>query len=385
MTMTQSAGQKKVLVLITKSNWGGAQRYVYDLVTTLDPIKYQPIVACGGNGELIEKLQTTGIRVTSIAALERDIGTLQELRAFLEILAIIRTEKPDVIHVNSSKAGLYGAFLGRILGVKRVIFTAHGWAFNEDRPLWQQLIFKSMHWLTVIFSHTTITVSHAVKEQLQWPFAQNKMITIPLGRAVPAFKTKDDARQLIEIHAVGTERGLVDFHADTWIGTIAELHPVKNLSVAIDAVAALTHVLPKLRYVIIGEGQERERLTTQIQQLGLEEHVFLVGAFPEAAKLIPAFDIFVLPSHSEASGYVLLEAGLAGVPVIASNVGGVPELIMDKQTGLLVPAGGVDALVAAVRECLEKTEDSTQRANLLKQVATQRNLEAMVSATTHYY
>ncbi len=377
--------QKKVLFLITKSNWGGAQRYVYDLATTLDPVAYQPIVACGGNGELVQKLHEAGIRVIAIPALERDISALKELKAITEITAIIKAERPDVLHVNSSKAGVYGALLGRILRVPHVIFTAHGWAFNEDRPLSQRLLFKTMHWLTVCLSHTTIAVSQTIINQLNWPGVRSKMVSIPIGRAIPAFKTKDDARQLIEMHAVGTERGLIDFHNDYWLGTVAELHPVKNLSVAIDAVATLIHVIPRLRYVIIGEGQERERLTTQIKQLGLEEHVFLVGAFPEAARLIPAFDCFVLPSRSEAAGYVLLEAGLAQVPVIASNVGGIPELIVDKQTGRLVPAGGVDALVTAVRETIDNTETTATYTAALYEQATTRSLDAMVSATTAVY
>jgi glycosyltransferase involved in cell wall biosynthesis len=377
--------QKKVLFLITKSNWGGAQRYVFDLATELDPLTFQPIVAFGGSGELADKLTAAGIKTIPLKALARDISALKELRAIFEIIKIIRLERPDVLHINSSKAGLYGAFIGRLCRVPRIVFTAHGWAFNESRPQWQKFLFKTLHWLTVGLSHQTITVSGAIKNQLTWPGAQKKMTVVRLGRNAPIFKSEDDARQLLEMQVVNTAYGLVDFHTDPWIGTIAELHPVKNLSVAIDAVAALVHAIPRLRYVIIGEGEEREALTKQIEHLGLEEHVFLVGALPEAARFLKAFDCFVLPSQSEAAGYVLIEAGLAGIPIVATNVGGIPELITNKQTGLLVPAGAVDALTTALRELLGNQSKATEYATALAHICAEYTIERMVTDTVNIY
>lgn len=376
---------KKILFLITKSNWGGAQRYVFDLATNLNPLQFQPIVAFGGNGELADKLIEAGIKAIPLKALARDISIPKELRALFQIISIIRRERPHVLHINSSKAGLYGAIIGRILRVPRIVFTSHGWAFNESRPYWQKVLLKTLHWLTVLLSHNTIAVSETLKTQMTWPSAQKRITVIRLGRTVPDFKTKEVARELIEMHVTNTAHGLVDFHGDTWIGTIAELHPIKNHSIAIDAIATLVHAFPKLRYVIIGEGQERARLKSQIQNLGLEEHVFLVGALFEAARLIKAFDVFVLPSQSEGAGYVLLEAGFAKVPIVATNVGGIPELIKNGQTGSLVPPNSVDALTVALAACLQHTEQATSLATNLKTTVLERTLEQMVSKTVAVY
>ncbi|OIP77469.1 MAG: hypothetical protein AUK16_01795 [Parcubacteria group bacterium CG2_30_44_11] len=381
----QTPAQKKILFLITKSNFGGAQRYVFDLATELDPLTFQPLVAFGGSGELAERLTEAGIKTIPIKALARDISAGKELRAIFEIIKIIRRVRPDVIHINSSKAGLYGAFIGRLCRVPRIIFTTHGWAFNESRPNWQKNIFKTLHWLTVCLSHQTIAVSGAIKNQLTWPGAQKRMTIIRLGRRTPIFRSRDDARQLLEMQVVNTAHGLINFHHDPWIGTIAELHPIKNLSVAIDAIAMLIHVIPRLRYVIIGEGEERETLTQQIQHLGLQEHVFLVGALPEAARFLKAFDCFVLPSQSEAAGYVLLEAGLAGVPVVATAVGGIPELITNKQTGLLVLPGVAEALTAAIRELLSNPSQACEYATALEHICTEYTIEQMVANTIHVY
>ncbi len=381
----QNTNQKKVLFLITKSNWGGAQRYVFDIATNLDPLQFQPIVAFGGNGELAEKLTDAGIKTIPLRSLMRDISATKEMRAIFEIISIIRRERPDVLHINSSKAGLYGALIGRLLRVPRVIFTSHGWAFNESRPWWQKLLFKTLHWLTVLLSHETIAVSATLKSQLTWPGAASRMRIVKLGRAIPTFKSKEDARQLLEMQVTNTAYGLVDFHKDTWIGTIAELHPIKNLAVAIDAVASLIHIFPRLRYVIIGEGQERARLSAQIQHLGLEEHVFLVGALPEAARFLKAFDLFVLPSKSEGAGYVLLEAGLAAVPIVATRVGGIPELITNGQTGSLVPSDAVDALTLAIRELLEDSNRQAEYTTTLLPICAAYSIEKMVAETVAVY
>src|SRR6056297_750671 len=191
--MTQPT-RTKILYLITKSNWGGAQRYVFDLVSTLDTTLYEPVVVLGGDGELTEKLQAIGVRVITLQSAQRDISFTKELRLFGELFTIVRREQPDILHVNSSKAGGVGCFVGRLLGVKRVIFTAHGWAFNEKRPTWQKYIIKYLHWLTVLLSHTTIAVSQAIVEQMNWPLANTKMIVINPGRTIPEFQNRLQAR-----------------------------------------------------------------------------------------------------------------------------------------------------------------------------------------------
>ena len=139
MTIT---ARKKVLFLITKSNFGGAQRYVYDLATTLDAEKFEVVVALGGKGPLASLLEHAGIRTITIESLTRDISIKNELRFTFELWKIIHTERPHILHVNSSKAGAVGTLLGRVAFVPRVLFTAHGWAFNEDRPWWQKIIIK---------------------------------------------------------------------------------------------------------------------------------------------------------------------------------------------------------------------------------------------------
>jgi len=343
--------KKKVLFLITKSNWGGAQRYVYDLATNL-PRHFSVVVAHGGNGVLIEKLQAANIKTIAIKSLQRDISFTQEVASLREIYQLLKREAPDVLHINSSKAGLYGSALGRITSIPRIIFTTHGWAFNADHHYWQRLLFKVGHYSTVIFAHRTIAVSSGLKAELAWPGIQSKMTVINPRRQAIAFLSRHAARQ----NLITALPALAAHGSETWIGTIAELHPVKQLPTAITALASVLHRYPNLRYVIIGSGEQADTLHALIASLHLQQHVFLAGHLTEAATHLKAFDTFLLSSKSESFGYVLVEALQARLPIIATQVGGIPDIITHNVNGLLVPAGDSFALGNALIELLGNTE-----------------------------
>jgi len=373
--------RKKVLLLITKSNWGGAQRYVYDVATSLPKDRFEVVVALGGNGPLLEHLNQANIRTISIPGLQRNISLSKELRSFREIWKIIGKETPDVLHVNSSKAGGLGALIGRLRSVPKVVYSAHGWAFNENRGFLYKTIVGFFHWLTVMFAHVTIAVSNAVKHQMQWPFAQRKIIVVQNGRELPAFIEKDAARTA----CIEVAPALAEYRGTIWTGTIAELHPVKRHDLAIEAIAQLVADGHTIRHLIIGDGQEKESLQNLITRKGLEEHVFLLGHIHEASTLLPALDIFIPPSRSEAFGYTVIEAAQAGLPIIAANVGGIPEIITDGWDGILFVREDIDELTDALTMLLR---DPIQRDKLARAAQTRGqhfSLERMVVDTTAVY
>lgn len=336
--------KKKILYLITKSNFGGAQRYVFDLATGLPPSEFDVVVALGGNGLLATKLETAGIRVVHIPSLQRDVSLIKEAAAFVEIAEIIRRERPDILHLNSSKAGILGAFLGRLLLVPKIIFTAHGWAFNEDRPDLQKLILKMIHWFTVVLSHQTIAVSEELQRQMDWPLTQNKMSVIYNGRSIPEIQSREEARA----HLCEQFPRLLPYRHDFWSMTIGELHPVKRHDAVIDTIKEIVAREANTRHLIIGEGEEREALEAQIEKLNLSENVFLLGSVEEASRYLKAADVFALASRSEGMPYVLIEALIANVPVVATTVGGIPEVIEHEVEGLLTPPLDNKALFEAI-------------------------------------
>lgn len=372
--------KQKILFLITKSNFGGAQRYVFDLATNLPTEKFDIVVALGGDGELVTKLEDADIRVVHIPGLQRDISLTKELRSFWSIAKLLYTEKPDILHVNSSKAGGIGAFWGRILRTKRVIYTAHGWAFNENRGVFGRFIVGFFHWLTILFSHTTITVSDTLRAQMKWPFTKQKMITVYNGSTTPSYLLQKEARAYFIEH----EPRLRDHTDKLWTGTIGELHYVKGHDVAIAAMATLKAFGLQCCHLIIGAGEEHESLQQQIDTADLSDTVFLLGYHSNADRLLKAFDIYIQPSRSEALGYTVIEAVHAHLPIVASEVGGIPE-ILSSHAGLLVPPNDPDALMLALQTL---SEDSKKRATLVaatKEHPDVFSLHTMLDATIALY
>lgn len=373
--------RKKVLFLITKSNWGGAQRYVHDLATTLDYTLYEPVVVLGGEGELKDKLEAANIRTISLTSLQRDISLTKEFSFARELWRTIKKEQPDVLHVNSSKAGGVGCFVGRLARVPQVIFTAHGWAFNEDRPWWQRFVIKKLHWWTVILSHHTIAVSRAMVTQMNWPLARSKMSVINPGRTIPEFAGKLQARQAIA-HA---QPDLIPHMADVWLIIVAELHPIKQHLLLFAAMKNISSTYPNVRLVCVGDGESRSMLDTYITDHNLEETIFMTGAIHEAAQHLKAADAFVLPSASESYGYVLHEAGLAHVPIIASAVGGITDIVTDGTTGTLVSQITADTLTTAITSFLEQPHTYQEQARTLQQQLQTRTVQDMTQKTVAIY
>jgi glycosyltransferase involved in cell wall biosynthesis len=371
------ASRKRILYVITKSNWGGAQRYVYDLAVAAKGRGHDVRVVSGREGELTDRLREAGIAVSPIPSMQRDVRLASDFKVFQEISAIMREFKPDVVHGNSSKAGALVAFAGRLNGVRRIVFTAHGWAFNEDRPRWQKFLIGLVHYETVLLSHTTICNSEATKRDIRWmPFVLWKVAVVHHGvrpyEVLPRAKAREALAPLLP--------------ARTWIGTIAELHPVKGLDVLIQAVE---HVLPDYEdvgLVIIGEGDERGYLEHLIKIEGLTDRVVLAGHIQNAPAHLSAFDLFVLPSRSESLGYVLLEAGMVGLPAIGTRVGGIPEILENEVTGLLVAPKNAPALTNAIERLLKDTALRTTLAEGLHQkVLNEFNPERMLDSTFAFY
>jgi glycosyltransferase involved in cell wall biosynthesis len=375
--MAQSRAKKKVLIAITKSNFGGAQRYVYEIARLLKPLEYEVVVAHGGSGILAEKLKSVGVRTVQIPGLDRDVRLGADFRALISLIQIIRSERPDVLHLNSSKIGLMGTAVGRLLGVPNIIFTAHGWPFNENRSQLEKRALRFLARITVLLSHHTVAVSNALAHTIDPQRKIEKLVVIHNGVEQGALIDKDEARRLLlPVHDSG----------EYWFGTIAELHSVKGLTYAIESFREHVTTHPNSRYIIIGEGDEHARLQEQIRRAGLERTVFLSGFLDNAARYLSAFDTFVLPSLSEGLSYAILEAGSTGIPVIATRVGGIPEIIEDGISGLLCPSRDSIALAHAFEQMTNSPEYRTKLGQSLKtRVETHFSLPQMFEKTVALY
>lgn len=356
----------KIIYGITKSNFGGAQRYVFELASDMKKRGHDVAVMCGGDGLLVKKLKEESIRVISLPHLKRDISLVDEFRSLHFIFRTLWNEKPDVFHTNSSKMGGIGNLAGRLAGVKKIIFTAHGWAFNEPRPWYEKALIKFFTWWTILWSHATICVSEKTKNDVsRWPFIKSKLGVVYNG--VSPFEL--------------TPRKDSTFN----VGTIAELHKIKGLDVLL---IAWSKFIKKHqgKLIIIGEGEERENLENMAKNLNILDSVIFKGSVENAKSQLLNFDIFCLPSRSEALPYSLVEAGFAGLPVIATSVGGIPEIVESGISGSLIPPEDPEALLSSLVLFYDNPRMRDRLgASLKKSVEEKFSFEKMVNDTIELY
>ncbi|MEK7586907.1 MAG: glycosyltransferase [Patescibacteria group bacterium] len=373
-----STNNPKILFLITKGNWGGAQRYVFDLANAFKNRGFEVMVGHGADTALAEKLNHQNIRTFALKNLGRDINLFADILGFFEILKILKRERPTVLHINSPKIGGLGALAGRLTGVKKIVYTAHGWPFNEDRNWFSKLIIKKISWLTIMLSHQTIVIGEKEKADVKnWWLIKNKITLIHNGINAPNFLTRDEARRkLMEVGNLPES-----IKNNFWVGMIGELHKNKGYEYAIKAIKNLNANL-----LIIGEGEERESLQKIIQENNLQDKVFLLGFIANAADYLPAFDTYLLSSIKEGLPYVLMEAGHAGLPVVASKVGAISDIIEDEKTGFIVKPKDIDSLTEKISLLIANQNIGKNLGENLKQKISQEfSLEQMVEETKRIY
>lgn len=354
-------GKIKIFYGITKGNWGGAQKYVYDLATGLPRERFEVSVISGQPGPLGDKLIAQNIKVFNLNSLGRDINLSRDLVAFWRLLKILLRHKPDILHLNSPKMGLLGALVGRLAGIKKIIYTSHGWPFLENRSIFGKIFFRILCWKITWLCHETIVISKSEQRNKKFHLIYNGIENIN-------FLDKKLAREKLNL----PENSLV-------VGTIAELHSNKGLEYLLEATKNIDATL-----VIIGDGELESELKLKANSSKLT--AIFPGNIPNAATFLPAFDIFVLPSIKEGLPYVILEAGLAGLPVIASRVGGIPEIVENGVSGLLVKPKNSADVAEKINYLIAHPElQKIYGANLRERVQNNFGLEKMVAKTTAIY
>jgi glycosyltransferase involved in cell wall biosynthesis len=316
----------KVLVLITLAEVGGAQSYVAALLPALAE-RYDVVVAAHGPGAVVEAARAAGVRYVPLEHVRRPLHPARDLLGLWELVRLMRRERPDLVHANSAKAGLLGRLAAALTGVPVRVFNAHGWSFQSQGSrafLWAE---RAVAPLTT----TTICVSQSQLEDgvAAGVCSSERAVVIHNGIDVRAFALAHPNGGPPQILSVGRLKAPKDFVT----------------------LARALELLPRgaFRALVAGDGPDRELIPAAAP---LE----LLGERDDVPDLLAAADVFVLSSRSEGLPISILEAMAAGLPVVATRVGGVPELVVDGETGLLVPPGDARALAAALRTLLGDRE-----------------------------
>jgi glycosyltransferase involved in cell wall biosynthesis len=360
----------KILYIITQADDGGAQKYVLTLAK-----HFRGAIAAGTEASnLFKHAQEAGVPTFSLKFLKRSVNPLYDFLACWEIRQLVKTYKPDIVHLNSSKAGILGSFA--CMGMKtKVIFTAHGFIFNEPLPHFLKTFYLALEKTASSYRDFIITVSEADKlsalnNSLIIP---EKIKTIYNGISKINFLPKEQAQLKLQI----PNNKLI-------IGLVSNLYKTKGLDILIESINQLEKtLLSNVLVYIIGQGPQESNLKTQISSLKLNNKIFLTGKVTNAATYLKAFDIFVLPSRKEGFPYSLLEAMQAGLPIITTNTGGNAEAV--GTAALLVKPQNPIELTEAIKKLVTSRE---HRLQLTQAVQLRNNLfteEKMLLETQDTY
>jgi len=325
----------RLLILITLAEPGGAQTSVALLLPGLAD-RFDVTLAAHGAGPLRQAARAAGIPFVQLEHVRRPIHPWHDALGLAELVRLCRRLRPDIVHAHSSKAGVLGRVAATLAGVPIRVFTVHGWPFGAYGGL-QGRVYLWLERLMRPITTSVICVAESTRELglTEGVCGPERTVVIHNAVDVSVFARDRRRRRLPRIISIGRLAFPKDF------ATLVE---------------ALRIVDAEHEAVLVGDGPGLRDVTAEIRRLGLSSRVRLVGARRDVGDLLAQADVFVLSSRSEGFPISILEAMAAGLPVVASDVGGVAEAVVDGATGLLVPAGDPGSLADALQRLLRDAE-----------------------------
>jgi len=379
---------KKVLHVITRMIIGGAEWNTFYSLKLHNRNRYTPVLACGPEtgpeGSLIEATEEMGVPVYIVPDLIREIDFKRDLKALVQLVRLYRDLQVDIVHTHTSKAGILGRLAGRLAKVPVVIHTVHGFAFTAPIPRWQKKLYIALEKMAGRWCDALIFISKPLMAEAgRLGIGDPKTYSlIPSGIDISAFRNgASNGNREAKIKLLGLRNGV------PIIGTVSRLVKDKGLELLLEAAAKLKAKGLDFHMVWVGDGPLRAELEALAKQLGVSERLYITGMCTDVPAWVSCFDLFVLPTLWEGMGRVFLEAQAAGVPVIGTKVGGVPDVVKDGVTGILIPPSNVDALVEAIELLLNKPELRRQMGYAASQFASdeQFQVEFMVRKIEEVY
>jgi glycosyltransferase involved in cell wall biosynthesis len=360
----------KVIHIITRLDMGGSAQNTLLTALNHDPQRYSVCLIKGSSHESAMTEEETqlvkdrladgrkrGIEVIYLPSLVRRISPFNDIKSFVSIFRILRKLKPDIVHTHTSKAGVLGRLAAWMARVPIIIHTPHGHVFYGHFGRSLSKIFLQMEKLLGTITHHQIALTpEECNDYLRLKVSQpNNTSVIHSGVDLHRFSKGEKQRT--------RKRKELGIPPDSLvIGYVGWLIPIKGVTYLVSAMAKVAERYPKSLLVLVGKGddkgEEETKLKEQVENLGLADKVLFLGWRSDVDEIMGSFDIFVLPSLNEGMGRVLVEAMAAGLPIVASRVGGIPDLVKNGKNGLLVPPEDASALEKAITVLLK---DKSQR------------------------
>jgi glycosyltransferase involved in cell wall biosynthesis len=362
-----------VVHVAESTGWAGGERYLLALATELDRKRFRLSVIVPDDGPLVERLHALDIDTARVPLNERLVSP----GAFLTLVRTLQRLHPAIVQSHGARSNVYTRLAARYAGVPIVLSTVHNSLFDYEVSRWRRRLYVLAERLTSPLADRILCVSQAIARDLVERYHIDAARTVVVHNGIDAWAFRP-ARPPAAVRA---ELGIAD--GCRVIVMAGRMTAQKGWDVLLEAAARLAAARGDLAWVLVGDGPLRAALTRRAADLDLA--VRFTGARSDMADVLGAADVVVLASRSEGLPFTLLEAMALGMPVVATRVGGVPEVVEDGRSGRLVPRDDPAALAGAVAGVVDAPEAAAMGARGRARVETAFTLDGMVRAVERVY
>jgi glycosyltransferase involved in cell wall biosynthesis len=382
----------KILHIITRLDMGGSAQNTLLSCKKLSG-KYETILVHGLSYESrmtdlekriiqagVEEAKAQGVKVIALTSMVRRIRPVKDFKSLLSLTWLILREKPGIVHTHSSKAGILGRLAAKIAGVPHIIHTPHGHVFYGHFGPFASRMFMRVEKIFSRFTDRMVALTDGEKNDYinLSVCPPEKLLKIHSGVEVEKFMQANGNR-------VEKRRSLGLDQNEAVIGFVGWLLPIKGPDYLLKAMDDVWQVHQDASLVLVGKGDMDVDLRTEAMKKDANGKVKFLGWREDIDEIMPLFDMLVLPSLNEGMGRVLVEAMAAGKPVVASRVGGIPDLVRDGETGFLVPPADEKALANGIKKLLDDPSKAKQMGLRGQEHCRQFSLEAMIEKLDDLY
>jgi glycosyltransferase involved in cell wall biosynthesis len=377
----------KIINVITRLNIGGASPPVISLASRLRGYGHDSLLVAGtpgpNEGSMDGDAERTGVEFLRIPALRRDPSAMDDARAFGALVQLFRARRPDVVGTHMSKAGALGRIAARAAGVKVVVHTHHAKAFYVFDRLWKERATIGAERMLSKLCSGSIVVSEKQRRDfvalgIDRP---DRLKVVRYGLNLDPLLTAGDLPRTLRAEAGVPETARL-------VGVVGRLVKIKGQDVFIRAAVEIARQFPDVYFILAGGGDSQPEYEALAGELGLKDRFRFLGWRRDVPRVLANLDVVVLPTVNDFEGTPLavIEALAAGRPVVATDVGGVSEVIKDGATGLLIPIRDPEALAHSVARLLNDPQTARSLAAAGRALVSQQYREAdMVANVEAYY
>ncbi len=343
----------QLVQIIDRLNVGGPTPYLLFLSRALESRGYRSTVVKGqvapGEAEMDDVIRRSGIQPLEMPGFSRAIVPIRDIRVLVALYRLLRRVRPEIVHTHKSKAGVVGRIAAWLAGVPVTLHTFHGLVFKGYFSAWKTSLILLVERLLARRTDLLVAVSELQRDELlaDRVGTPSRIRTVPLGVDLEPFlnRKRGDAGFREEL----------GFGASTrLVGLVARLVPIKGVDIFLSAAEQVVEALPDVRFVVVGDGELRAELECAARETGLGDSVRFTGFRDDMARIYGSLDLSVLSSHHEGLPVALLESVACGCYVVATRVGGVPDLLRCERIGLMVAPGDARALAAGIQRALRE-------------------------------